>query len=655
MRIANNNLSIPFRLLSEYDDLLTYFLLDSLFLDFMYLLLLFYFYNNTATTRIPKMRIHRATGSTGSSTMLESPTKPPPNHIRQSLVDCVRQFALTGDFEEASGRVLALLAKTARGQSVLTGKSNHDVISLCEHIKRYLALYHRNCLVSVVGTRQYCGGSGGSGGSGSVQAALVANRKLKQGTHLDCITGFMSPLSSHDEHLILAQHSTHPSFNSLASSLIESSRKQCSTLFLGPARLINHDCKPNCEFVPLGQDAIGFKIIRDIHEGEEVTVWYSDEYFGDNNESCLCRTCERMQINGHAPRSTTTPQNGDAPLLLDLGKQSTQTVQTALVTYPQQDHQRDRSRRWKDPAKSFNLAQMMQIQLHPHRYERRSKKRRLQPDAIDASSEHTQSSTTTTAAAAAAAVMVEGECRRCGFVKSDYYSYLATELVIDDTGTSRTTSTTTMDQNTSDEANSSSATISSTKPTAKPKLICTRCMRHFLLFGQHFPARVDTDALNSYKFLQSTPIIRGTLPTLPHAYFLPVFVDPDDPTVLPWWPALLLPPPLIPNTITVHFDTGEVGVRYFEDGTYGSVPMTALRLFRPTEEPFKLFERKLGKVFTAHVATRRAGAWLEKYPPGSVSVDSRRVGGGGVVVMRKDELGGRRKMEWRRWFGATKS
>ena len=57
--------------------------------------------------------------------------------------------------------------------------------------------------------------------------------------------------------------------------------------------ILTSDCNPNCELVTAGNCRAKVKVLRDIRVGEELVLKYGDDFFGDNNWYCECRTCER--------------------------------------------------------------------------------------------------------------------------------------------------------------------------------------------------------------------------------------------------------------------------------------------------------------------------------------------------------------------------
>jgi histone-lysine N-methyltransferase SUV420H len=75
-------------------------------------------------------------------------------------------------------------------------------------------------------------------------------------------------------------------------SIILSSRTGRAMLLLGPARFVNHDCKANAEICSAGKKLVKVVAVRDIEMDEEITVTYSDHYFGEDNVECHCVTCK---------------------------------------------------------------------------------------------------------------------------------------------------------------------------------------------------------------------------------------------------------------------------------------------------------------------------------------------------------------------------
>jgi hypothetical protein len=248
-------------------------------------------------------------------------------------------------------------------------------------------------------------------------------------------------------------------------SVVESRRLKCATLFLGPARLVNHDCRPNCEFVPLGQNGISFRVIRDVEVGEELTTYYSSNYFGENNESCLCRSCEVKGINGFSRRSPAKPTKEEATMSPKARiSRSQATAETTLDENAEQEfvpspaHQPNRPKRWHNPTTAYNVKRVFKGLLDP---EAVLKKKRKECDVM---------------------------CSVCNYVP-DEHKYLAIEMISDDNS---------------------------------EKLTCSRCDRHKRIYGVRWPNRVDSVKQSEQKILMQYRALNSHAKTpLPSKLSLP--------------------------------------------------------------------------------------------------------------------------------------
>ena len=67
--------------------------------------------------------------------------------------------------------------------------------------------------------------------------------------------------------------------------------KKASKLMLGSLSFVNSSCSPNCQYVPrlkLNLMEIAVTAKRGISPGQEVTVFYGGDYFGENRVGCQC-------------------------------------------------------------------------------------------------------------------------------------------------------------------------------------------------------------------------------------------------------------------------------------------------------------------------------------------------------------------------------
>lgn len=153
------------------------------------------------------------------------------------------------------------------------------------HLRKYVNMYLPDCPFEVTTTNRYT--------IETAEAAVTARRYIKKGEPIKYLSGIQVEMSEQDEKEMKGRTDF---------SVVVSSRRKRPSLFLGPARFANHDCKSNAGLNTTGPHGIHIVARRDIDVGEEITVTYGDDYFGIDNCECLCGTCEDELRNGWDPR-----------------------------------------------------------------------------------------------------------------------------------------------------------------------------------------------------------------------------------------------------------------------------------------------------------------------------------------------------------------
>ncbi|OAX82673.1 hypothetical protein ACJ72_02968 [Emergomyces africanus] len=187
------------------------------------------------------------------------------------------------------------------------------------HLRKYIVIYLPDCPFEVMTTNRYT--------ITTHEAAVSARKFIASGTTIRGLSGTLVPMTREEE---MDLDLTRKDF-----SIVMSSRKKTPSIFLGPARFANHDCNANGRLVMRGSESMEVVATRDIVVGEEITVSYGENYFGEDNCECLCHSCELALRNGWSPdgvmvrSGTTSAASTPPPAAADTPEQDESTLSSS--------------------------------------------------------------------------------------------------------------------------------------------------------------------------------------------------------------------------------------------------------------------------------------------------------------------------------------
>ncbi|KAF2015383.1 hypothetical protein BU24DRAFT_176734 [Aaosphaeria arxii CBS 175.79] len=203
--------------------------------------------------------------------------------LEEDLADIIRKKVVIDKDPTAAVQHLLRLPGFRKFSNSLRDDKERD--HFMRHLLRYVKIYMSDCPFEVTTTNRYT--------IFEHEASITARRVIKPREEIKYLTGVRVAMTQEEEKKIELARKDF--------SMVISSRKKTRSLFLGPARFANHDCDANARLSTTGHDGMQIVAIKHIDAGEEITVSYGEDYFGENNEECLCKSCEEREMNGWAP------------------------------------------------------------------------------------------------------------------------------------------------------------------------------------------------------------------------------------------------------------------------------------------------------------------------------------------------------------------
>lgn len=150
------------------------------------------------------------------------------------------------------------------------------------YIRRYLSIYLPDYPFEISSTNRYV--------IKTHEATIITRKLIKVGEEIKHLSSIRAILTEEEAKDLIRR--------GRGFSIVESTRNHTTSYLFGLVGLLNHDYEPNARLTSTGTTSIKTLAITDIGIGEEITVSYNVDYFGDDNCECLCKTCKVSCRNG---------------------------------------------------------------------------------------------------------------------------------------------------------------------------------------------------------------------------------------------------------------------------------------------------------------------------------------------------------------------